>query len=84
MSGLIVACTVEEVLEDVTHWTHTYAPIQMSVPMHVGSVDVPLGRKEIAANMRKLMENEESLLCYLLKETIQLCTPVHCVDKCMR
>jgi hypothetical protein len=83
MSGLIVACTVEEVLEDVTHWTHIYAPLQKSVPMPVGFVDVPLGRKETAANMRKLMENEPSLLCYLLKETVQLCTTVHCVDKCM-
>lgn len=83
MSGLIVARTVEEVLDDVTHWTHIFAPIQMSVPMPVVFVDVPLDRKETAANTRKLMENVPSLLCCSLKEIVQLCTAVHCVGKCM-
>lgn len=81
MSGLFVARTVEEVLEDETHWIHTFAPIQMSVPMPVGFVDVPSGRKETAANMRELMVNELSLLCWLLTK-VQLHTTVHCVDKC--
>jgi hypothetical protein len=64
MSGLIVACTVEEALEDVTHWTHIFAPIQMNAPTPVVFVGVPLDRKETAANMRKLMGNMPSLLCY--------------------
>lgn len=83
MSGLIVARTVEEVLDDVTRWTHIFAPIQMSVPMPVAFVDVPLDRKETAANMRKLMQDMPSLLYYSLKETVQLCTTVHCAGKCM-
>jgi len=83
MSDPFVVCTVEEVFEDVIHWTHTFVPIQMSVPMPAAFVDVPSDKKEIAANMRKLTKNVLSLLCYLLKETIQLCTTAHCVDKCM-
>lgn len=83
MSGLIVARTVEEVLDDVTRWTHIFAPTQMSVHTPVVFVDVPLDRKETAANMRKLMEDVPRLLCYSLKETVQLCTTVHCADKCM-
>lgn len=83
MSARIVACTVEEVFEDVTRWTLTFALTQMSVPTLVVFVDVPLDRRGIAVNTRRLMENVQSLLCCLLKGKVQLFITVHCVAKCM-
>ena len=82
MNARIVACTVEEVFEDVTHWTHTFALIQMSVLTLVVFVDVPSDRRGIAVSTRRLTENVQSLLCCLLKGKVRLCTTVHCVAKC--